>query len=231
MVTARYDVVVRHQRHGPVRYALRSRQAYWLVDLDEVPRLPRGLRWLTGFHSADHLGDSARTIRENLDSWLAESGVPRPARVRMLAQPRMLGHAFDPLTVFWCHGADDAVSHVVAEVRNTYGGRHCYLLQPDADGRAETDKAFYVSPFNPVEGRYALRVPEPDDALIVVITLDRPGHPPFTATMTGTRSANASLWRAPLRPWRTRGVSAAIRWHGIRLYLKGLRPFPRGGHA
>lgn len=230
-MTARYDVVVRHQRHEPVRYGIRSRQAAWLVDLDEVPRLPVGLRWLAGFHSADHLGDPARTMRQNIDAWLAESGVARPARVRMLAQPRVLGHAFDPLTVYWCHDGDGTVSHVVAEVRNTYGGRHCYLLEPDADGRAETDKAFYVSPFHPVDGRYALHLPEPDDTLTIVVTLHRPGVAPFTATMTGTRAADASLWRAPLRPWRTRGVSAAIRWHGLRLYAKGLRPFPRGEHA
>ncbi|WP_262851060.1 DUF1365 domain-containing protein [Mumia quercus] len=230
-MTARYDVVVRHQRRDPVRYGLRARQAVWLVDLDDLPRLPRGMRWLTGFHAGDHLGDPRRSIRENLDAWLAESGVAPPHQVRMLAQPRVLGHAFDPLTVFWCEDADGEVSHVVAEVRNTYGGRHCYLLRPDPDGRAQTDKAFYVSPFHPVDGHYTLRVPEPGSTLSVVVTLHRPGSAPFTATMAGTRSASASLWRAALPPWRTRAVSTAIRWHGIRLYLKGLRPFPRGEHA
>ncbi|MGH1563983.1 DUF1365 domain-containing protein [Mumia sp. DW29H23] len=230
-MTARYDVTIRHQRHSPVRYGLASKGAVWLVDLDDLPRLPRGLGWLVGFHSADHLGDPARTLRENVDAWLARSGVARPARVTMLAQPRVLGHAFDPLTLFSLYDHDGTRTGVVAEVRNTYGGRHCYLLRPDGQGRADVAKAFYVSPFNPVDGHYTIRVPEPDDELAVVVTLHRPGQAPFTATMTGTRSRGASLWSALGRPWRTRGVSAAIRWHGVKLYLRGLRPFPRGGHA
>lgn len=230
-MTARYDVTIRHQRHTPLPYALASRGAVWLVDLDELPRLPRGLGWLAGFHAGDHLGDPARSLRENVDAWLRPQGVDRPARITMLAQPRVLGHVFDPLTLFSCYDADGARTAVVAEVRNTYGGRHCYLLRPDAHGRAETDKTFYVSPFHPVDGRYALRVPEPGAHLSVVVTLHRPGSAPFTATMTGTRSTDASLWTALRRPWRTRAVSAAIRWHGARLYLRGLRPYPRGGHA
>ncbi|WP_370616664.1 DUF1365 domain-containing protein [Mumia sp. Pv 4-285] len=230
-MTACYDVTIRHQRHGPFSYGLVSAGEAWLVDLDNLPRLPRGLGWLAGFRAADHLGAPSQSLRENLDAWLAEEGVERPARVTMLAQPRVLGYVFDPLTVFSLYDRHGRRTGVVAEVRNTYGGRHCYLLSPDENGTAEVDKAFYVSPFNPVEGRYTIRVPEPGHALTVVVTLHRPDHPPFTATMTGTRTDGASLWRSLRRPWRTRGVSAAIRWHGIRLYLMGLRPYPRGGHA
>ncbi|MFC6148178.1 MULTISPECIES: DUF1365 domain-containing protein [Mumia] len=230
-MTARYDVTIRHQRHSPVSYGLATAGETWLVDLDDLPQLPRGFGRLAGFRSADHLGDPSRSLRENLDAWLAEAGVERPARVTMLAQPRVLGYVFDPLTIFALYDGDGVRTGVVAEVRNTYGGRHCYLLHPDARGQAEVDKAFYVSPFNPVDGHYTIRVPEPGDALTVVVTLHRPDEAPFTATMTGTRAANASLWRSLLRPWRTRGVTAAIHWHGIRLYLQGLRPHPRGEHA
>ena len=48
-------------------------------------------------------------------------------------------------------------------MHNTYGERHAYLLRPDDGGRAATDKEFYVSPFNDVEGRYAIRFHLPTD--------------------------------------------------------------------
>ena len=65
----------------------------------------------------------------------------------MLTNARVLGHVFNPLTVYWCHHPDGTLACVVAEVHNTYGERHCYLLRTDAAGRARTAKEFYVSPF------------------------------------------------------------------------------------
>ena len=55
----------------------------------------------------------------------------------MLANARVLGHVFDPLSVFWCFDADGALVCIVAEVHNTYGERHVYLLRPDPSGTAE----------------------------------------------------------------------------------------------
>ena len=80
-----------------------------------------------------------RTIRQNLDAWLARPRASTCAggRVLMLANARVLGYVFNPLTVYWCHRADGALACVVAEVHNTYGERHCYLLRPDDAGRAE----------------------------------------------------------------------------------------------
>ena len=66
--------------------------------------------------------------------------------------PASLGHVFDPLTVFWCFDSGGDLACVVAEVHNTYGERHAYLLRPDHSGTARTGKELYVSPFNDVSG-------------------------------------------------------------------------------
>ncbi len=79
----------------------------------------------------------------------------------MLASPRVLGHVFNPLSLFYCHDADGTLTHVVAEVRNTYGGRRCYLLETADNSKATVDKTFYVSPFHGVDGHYEISVPEP----------------------------------------------------------------------
>ena len=142
-----------------MRHAFRHRVYQWLVDLDDVPRQPWYLRAFARFSSADHLGDPGLPIKRNVENYLARSGIRLGAggRVLMLANARVLGHVFDPLSVFWCYAADGVLICVVAEVHNTYGERHAYLLRPDGAGAAVTDKAFYVSPFFDVSGSYALR--------------------------------------------------------------------------
>lgn len=222
-----YDVQITHRRREPVDYRFTNRTQTWLVDLDALPRPPKFVRALRRFDGRDHLSGARRTIRANLDEWLADAGAMRPARVLMLAQPRVLGYVFNPLTVFYCYDDQGHPIYVVAEVANTYGGRQCYLLRPDDSGRAQVDKDFYVSPFNPVDGGYDIHVPQPGARLSVTVTLRRPGASPFTAVMTGTRAPAGRLRSAATRPLLTRAVMFHIKRHGITLYLRGLRPAPR----
>jgi DUF1365 family protein len=229
---ARYAVRVSHRRRDPVDYGFSQRSMSWLIDLAEVPSLPRGLRWLCRFASQDHLGDPYASLQDNLHRFLAEHGVARPSKILMLANPRVLGYVFNPLTVFYCYDRRGHLSHTVAEVRNTYGGRHNYLLQTDQAGRAETSKQFYVSPFYPVDGDYTMRLPEPGAELTVTVTLHREGERPFSASMVGRRHGSRSrLISALASPLATRAVMLGIRRHGIALYLKGLRPYPRTGRS
>lgn len=228
---ARYDVRISHRRRDPLEYGFEQRSSTWLIDLDQVPTLPRGLRWLCRFAAADHLGSSEHSLRANLDAFLAEHGLERPSKILMLANPRVLGYVFNPLSVFYCYDTDGQLAHTVAEVRNTYGGRHSYLLSTDDRGTARTEKLFYVSPFYPVDGEYTMRLPEPGAELTVTVTLRRDDDRPFTAVLTGHRSGPvpASLWSALRTPLATRAVMVGIRRHGITLYVKGLRPLPRPG--
>jgi uncharacterized protein len=228
VTSACYDVEISHRRSEPFSYGFTFRSRIWLIDLDEVPALPAGLGWLCRFEAADHSDRGGRTLRGLLEEWLAEHGIAAPERILMLGNPRVLGYVFNPLTVFYCLDARGVVSHLVAEVRNTYGGRHRYLLRPGADGTAHADKAFYVSPFYPVEGTYQLRLPLPAERLLVQIRLQRPGERPFTAVLTGARrSGRPRLWTALRTPLASRLVMLAIKRHGIALYLKGLRPVSR----
>ncbi|MFG2423503.1 DUF1365 domain-containing protein [Streptomyces sp. NPDC048448] len=281
---ALYPCTVSHVRTAPTRYALRHRTYMWLTDPDHPPRLPLPLRPLAGFDPRDHFDGDQPTIRAGLDRFLAGHGIDlRGGPVTMLAHARVLGHVFNPLTLYWCHDPGGAPRCVVAEVHNTYGERHCYLLLPDDAGttrdqrddhhavaahepsepasssepsssseptsrpaeppgrethRAEkrlyrTEKQFYVSPFFPVDGEYRMRLPLPDDRLDLMVRLEREGIRPFTATVRGTRreATVGTLLRAALRhPWSTAAVSAAIRVHGIRLYLRGLPVQPRPRH-
>ena len=230
-----YDTRIAHVRTSPLRHSFRHRTYLWLVDLDRLPRLPAVLRPLARFQARDHLGDPAGTLRHNLDRYLLANGVDlHGGQVLMLAHARSLGHAFNPLTLYWCHDSDGAPVCIVAEVHNTYGQLHCYLLHPDADGRAAADKAFYVSPFFPVDGGYAMCVPEPGARLRLTIHLDRPGGREFTATVHGTRrpATPAGLLRAAVHhPLSTLAVSIHIRVQALRLLARGLPLQPRPQHV
>jgi DUF1365 family protein len=234
---ALYDCRITHTRLAPLRNAFTYRTYLWLVDLDDLPRLAPGLRLLAGFHGRDHLGDSRRPIRENLDRFAGSHGIDRPHKITMLAHARVLGYVFNPLTIYWCHRADGTLACVVAEVHNTYQQRHAYLLHPDDRGRAHAPKQFYVSPFYPVDGGYRMSLPEPgpprpggSPELKLSVTLTRPEGPSFVASVHGTgrpATARALLGAAARHPWSTMAISALIRWQGIRLYLRGLPVVPR----
>ncbi|WP_072807362.1 DUF1365 domain-containing protein [Rhodococcoides yunnanense] len=227
-----YTTTIEHVRTAPLRNRFRYRSYSWFVDLDDMPRIASWARPLAVFDARDHIGDPDRSIRANLDAFLAERDVDlEGGRITMLASARVLGHTFNPLSVFWCHDRRDRLVCVVAEVHNTYGERHAYLLHTDERGAARTRKEFYVSPFNDVEGEYRMRLPEPETSLALSIVLERDDSPPFVANVVGSRRAASTraLIRAacavPLAPLR---VVLQIRWQGIRLWARGLpiRPKP-----
>ncbi|WP_340563630.1 DUF1365 domain-containing protein [Streptomyces sp. GSL17-111] len=231
---ALYPSEVVHVRNRPLRHTLRHRTYLWLIDVDHPPRLPRPLRPLARFDARDHFAGTASSLREGLARYLAAHDVRLgDGRAVMLAHARVLGHVFNPLTLYWCTPEDGSGPCVVAEVHNTYGERHCYLLRPGEAGRVSVAKEFYVSPFFPVDGGYRMRLPEPGERLDLTVHLERDGARPFTATVRGRRrpAGVRELLRAALRhPWSTLAVSAAIRLHGVRLYLRGLPVLPRPRH-
>ena len=198
----------------------------WLVDLDRPPRLPSLLSPLGRIRSRDHLGDPKQTIRENLEAFLAAQAVALDGgRILMLTNARAFGHVFNPLTVYWCYGEDERVRCVVAEVHNTYGERHCYLLRPDERGRAEAGKAFYVSPFLSVDGRYRMTFSEPAERLSIQMELVQDGRRVFQASLTGRRRAltGGQLLRLTARyPFMTARVTALIHYNGVKLRLRGV---------
>ena len=155
-----YQGQLMHHRVEPKHYLFRYRVYMWFVDLDELEQLGDDLpsfgynhRGLTTIQSRDHLGDPALPIKANVLNYLSAQGVDLDGgRIMLLTNARVLGYVFNPLSVYYCFDRDERLACVVAEVHNTYGERHCYLLRPDGRGHCETDKEFYVSPFFTVDG-------------------------------------------------------------------------------
>ncbi len=213
---ALYDADITHARSSPVRHTFAYRASYWLVDFDQLAG-PRGLaRWFVRIRRGDHV-DVRRLLEDR--------GITA-TRVVMLTCARTLGYAFNPITVFWCFDEAEAQCAVVAEVHNTYGDRHAYVLEPD--GETNVPKVMYVSPFNGVDGTYRIKVDPPGQTVGVSVTLEREGEAPFVATLQGRRRSmtrtSVMLSAARYSGARTRLL---IQWQGLRLWGRGLKVEPR----
>ena len=218
-----YATTIRHTRRTPFHRTFAHRSHTWLVDLDHLP--DHGL--LGRFEARDHLGSPGRTLRENVEGFLAANGIQAAGgRILMAAQPRAFGFCFNPISVFWCFDRSGEQAAVVVEVHNTYGDRHAYLVHPDEQGRATTDKQMYVSPFHGTVGTYELAVPLPGERLHVAVTLRSDDGAAFSASLTGVPTD-----RSPLRAAPASLVGALqIRMHGIWLWLRRLPVRPRPAH-
>lgn len=228
---------VTHRRTRPFTYAFATSTPMWLVDI-AAPNagFPQWLRRLASIRSEDHLaaGDS-RPLPEKLRGYLDAQQVPWTAsRVLMLSNARSLGYVFDPLTTYFCFDADGALEGVLAEVHNTYGERHCYPLDVVARMPAQVEKEFYVSPFFAVEGRYDIRTRLTGSMVAVGISLTQGEETVFTASVEGALepAGRGRVLRAVARnPLPSHRVSALIRWHGVRLWLRRLPVVTRPPHT
>jgi DUF1365 family protein len=233
-----YEGWVMHRRLRPKVHRFKYRVFSLLLDLDELAVLDRSLRlfgWnrraLFSFRDRDHGPAGCRDLRGWLDGLLAGAGLPPGGRKRVLCYPRILGHVFNPLSVWFCDDDDGVLKAIIYEVHNTYDEGHCYVL-PVADGdlaRHEVEKDFYVSPFLTKNCRYHFRIAPPGEKVAVAIHQTEDGAAILNASFAGERRAltDGTLLRMALRyPLMTLKVVAAIHFEAVRLMLKGIRRQP-----
>lgn len=232
---------VMHHRLRPRQHRLRYSIFYLLIDLDEVDALAGRLRLfshnrfnLFSFHDRDHGEAAAVPLRDRIGQQLAEAGIESGGPIRLLTMPRILGYAFNPLSIYFCHRHDQSLSAIFYEVNNTFGQRHNYLIPvpPGTEGpiRQESRKSFYVSPFMTTDMIYSFSiVPPGKDLSVSVIGRDESG-PLIIARLTAVRQdlTDASLARAFfVYPLLTLKVIAGIYWEALLIWLKGIRLHPR----
>jgi len=231
---------VAHRRSRPVDYAFETTTPMWLVDVDDPDAaFPRALRRLASIRGRDHFApDDDRPLGVKVRAYLAAQRLPWSAhRVLVLVNARSLGYVFDPLSTYFCLDTDGRLEGVLAEVHNTYGERHCYPLHVVEQSPARVAKEFYVSPFFAVEGRYDIRTRLSDAQVAVAIsltqTVDGREETVFTASVHGDLqpATRGRVLRAVARnPVPSHRVSALIRWHGVKLWLRRLPVVPRRPH-
>ncbi|MCA0211975.1 MAG: DUF1365 domain-containing protein [Proteobacteria bacterium] len=232
---------VRHTRLRPARNAFAYPTYFLMLPLRSLHRdgsgaLAHNRRAALSFFDSDH-GDGRANAVQWLDELLQSHGIDDATGEAWLhCYPRVLGYAFKPVSFWYCHRAaaeGGGLRAIVVEVNNTFGERHCYLLDAPRYGAELTAaKVFHVSPFCSVEGGYRfrfLRTGGQDAARTVVrIDYDDANGPLLQTSVSGAlqpltaASARRALWRHPAM---TLGVIARIHWQAARLWLKRVKFF------
>ena len=188
---------------------------------------------LLSLHQKDHGPRDGSPLLPWIQARLRERGLADDGEITLQCFPRVLGYVFNPVTFWFCRNRAGALIAVLAEVSNTFGGRHNYLLHnPDGaplhDGQLlEARKEFHVSPFCEVQGGYRFRFYLDRPALLARIDYDDAGGELLLTAISGKArewSARSLLGAFAKMPFLTAGVMFRIHWQALRLYLKGV-PF------
>ena len=235
--SALYEGTLLHARTAPARNVFRYPVCFYGLDLDELQELDRRLLLfgynrpnVLTFRDADHLGPADRPVKENVLDFLAGHGIGLAGgRVVLLTNLRLLGHVFNPVSYFYCYGADGSLAAIVAEVGNTFGERHPYLLTAEnrvRDGSRlvyEHRKLMHVSPFFGMDQTYRFSFTEPGERVHAGVGIIEGGERPFWAELTGRRRplTNAAVARALTRyPFMSQQVTGLIHWQAVKLAMK-----------
>jgi DUF1365 family protein len=226
-----------HQRLRPVEHAFRYRTYFLLLPMRSLrqqacPALKRNRWGGLSFHDRDH-GEGGSDALAWLEQMLATEGIDdADGEVWLQTFPRVFGHVFKPVSFWYAHRADGSLAAVVAEVNNTFGERHAYLLAGPGLGWGSPStarKVFHVSPFCGVNGDYTFRFER---------SIDERGQPAHTMArvdlhdaqgpllQTAVQGAMQPLTTASVRhavfsmPFMTLGVVLRIHWQAARLWAK-----------
>jgi DUF1365 family protein len=243
MRSALYAGKVMHQRLRPRRHRLSYRIFMLLLDLDEIEKLARKLRLfsrirfnLFSFVDRDHGDASEASLRAYVEREMKAAGMePDGGPIRLLSMPRILGYAFNPLSVYFCYRLSGRLGAILYEINNTFGQRHSYLIPvEEASGQGLVEqycrKRFYVSPFMGMDMRYRFRIAPPAAKILVDIMGSDDEGPLIFAAFAGERRplTDRTLALAFLAyPLLTLKVIAGIHWEALLLWAKGVRLQPR----
>jgi DUF1365 family protein len=224
---------VRHTRLKPAQHAFTYPTYFLMLPLRAMQRdgpgaLARNRRAALSFHDRDH-GNGSPDCLAWLDALLASEGViDAHGEVWLHTYPRVFGFTFKPVSFWHCHTAAGALRAIVVEVNNTFGERHCYLLDAPRYGQElRANKVFHVSPFSQTEGGYRFRFMRSTrggvEHTLARIDHDDATGPLLQTSVAGTlesispASLRKALWRYPAM---TFGVIGRIHWQALKLWLK-----------
>ena len=237
-----YTGTLRHRRHLPRQHEFRYRVFMPYLHLDEIDRvLGQSRLWgrhrlaPASFRREDFHGDPALPLDRAVRQRIAEvTGETHRGPIYLLANLRCFGFQINPLCCYYCFDEDgETLRYLLAEVTNTpWNERHSYVLRAAAGDRVlrqQFDKAFHVSPFNPMAMRYDWRSNIPGERLAIHLENHTERGREFDATLAlqaeplTSQSMRRVLWQFPLM---TAKVAFAIYWQALQLFIKRVPFYP-----
>lgn len=225
---------VMHQRLRPSLHRFVYPVFYVRVQLDELPQLQSPMfgfnRWRPlSLYAKDYGPRDGSNLALWLRQLLASAHIACDGPIYLQTMPRIFGFAFNPISLWYCYNQEGALRAVLAEVNNTFGDHHFYLLQAEAgqniDGAQHliSKKMMHVSPFCEVKGHYHFRfVEKAQHSNVQIDYLDSDEVLIETAIASKKEPwTNTGLLFSLLRqPFLTLGVVWRIHWQALLLWRK-----------
>ncbi len=231
-----YTGDVFHERHMPFTHKLKYRVFSLWLDIDDLKTLDQSLkyfrfnRWgIVSVNNRDHALRDGSDVRPWIEKAAKDKSVDLTGgRIFMLGFPRLWGYVFNPLTIFFCYGADKTLKGILYQVKNTFGEQHGYFIPTEEQGKISQEhaKVFHVSPFIPMDCTYKFKIFEPNETLNIAIHQFMKEGKILTATWHGQREDlnDKTLLRAVLgHPLMTIKVIVGIHWEALKLWIKGAK--------
>jgi len=240
MTSAIYTAKVMHKRLFPKVNQFTYGVYYLALPLDQLGRLDDGWRFgvnrraLVSFHERDHGARDGSPLEPWIRGILAEHAAHVAITdITLITMPRIFGYVFNPVSFWLCFDASQQLRAVLAEVHNTFGEAHNYLIV-HADGRAiaaddllYARKIFHVSPFLPREGSYQFRFAyNPESMGVTINYYDAEGQLQLITMLSGQFNAfnrmnlRRAFWQHKLVTLKTISL---IHYQAIKLIAKGVR--------
>lgn len=236
-----YEGMVMHARLKPFVHRFAYRVFTTLIDLDRLDALKDMSALFSvnrfnifSFHEKDHIDPRISPPQDGIRSYVNRlcdgASIPKPIHVFLLAYPRVFGHAFNPISVYYTYNENYVPIAIIYEVRNTFGERHSYVCavqdgELTASGlRQSRTKKLHVSPFIEMAGHYDFRVTAPSNDLRLRILEHDTTGPLLAATFAAdakplhTANLISLLIRIPLLGLKVVGL---IHFEALRLWMKG----------
>lgn len=234
------SATVFHKRLRPKTNQFRYSVFYICVSLRDLTKLRRPFFSLNrfnllSFRTSDHGARDGSDLEVWARKLLAENGLDSAdGDIVLHCHPRLLGYAFNPISLWFCHDRAGGLRAVLCEVNNTFGERHLYLVAHDDQRPIQPSdwllarKAFHVSPFLPVEGHYRFRFRLDAAVIRADIHYHDMAGPMLVTYVEGARrdlTGRSALGAMLRHPAMTFMVVARIHYQAIKLVFKKARFF------
>ncbi|KZL14531.1 DUF1365 domain-containing protein [Pseudovibrio sp. Ad37] len=237
------DVV--HCRHDQIKHKLSYKAVSFSIDIDRLQDVNQISHLLSvdrfnlfSFHPSDHMEEGHSSLRDYVEAVLKQAHITAiPEQMRLLAYPRFLGRAFNPISVFYCY-SKSRLEAILYQVRNTFGDMHHYAVEiapSEHQGieqayRHSCPKNFHVSPFLEVSGHYHFVARPPTDHVSLIIRLTQNSAPVLTASFQGKQKAATTtrLLKIGLQYFQNSAkILGLIHFEALKLWIKGARFYKR----
>lgn len=229
-----YQGEVGHLRVSPRKHGFSYPLAHYWLDCHELTKASleaRGIKYqrfgALSYRRKDYLAGADSVFQAVSDKVKLLGGDLTLTNVFILTPLANWGVYFSPLTLYYCFDADNNFCYLLAEVTNTpWNERHYYLQTiSGSQQRYRHDKAFHVSPFNPINMQYHWQITSPDDNLLCSIRNTLDDKPIFSAWIKLQRQELTASWKRNWlirNPWQNVQVVLRIYWHALKLFFKGI---------